>query len=286
MHTFTARTHLVGAVAARQVGIPLLWRICDDTLPDWLLRLFSRVPRHIVSVSRWLTSRYPHIRFDGFVPDGARPPRAITQAEARAALCLAPDDLIIAHVGRLVRWKGQAVLLHALADLYPHISHLRGLFVGGWSADDDVSGPLGGGAPYLKELQALAAGLNLEDRVTFTGFLSEPALGYAAADIVTHTSILPEPFGRVVIEAMLAGRPVVATDAGAIPEIITPGESGVLVPVNHPSALANALTQLIGDPGLRTRLGESAQRRVADEFSLDKMVERMQSAYQSALAKS
>jgi len=138
----------------------------------------------------------------------------------------------------------------------------------------------------LKELQALAAGLNLEDRVTFTGFLSEPALGYAAADIVTHTSILPEPFGRVVIEAMLAGRPVVATDAGAIPEIITPGESGVLVPVNHPSALANALTQLIGDPGLRTRLGESAQRRVADEFSLDKMVERMQSAYQSALAKS
>lgn len=285
IHSFTARAHLIGAVAARLSGVPLLWRLGDDTVPPALLQLFAGFPRHIVGVSRWLNSRYPRLRFDGIVSDGAPPPLPITRAAARAELGLPQDAVFVAHIGRLVRWKGQTVLLRALGQLQAECPTLRGLMVGTWNKEDERPGPLGGGESYYRELQALTTAQGLRDRVVFAGFIRHPGLAYAAADMVVHSSTLPEPFGRVVIEGMMAERPVVAARAGALPEIIVEGESGFLATPDDPTALATALRPLLASAELRARIGRAAQQRAAAEFSLARMVDNMQAAYQATLAK-
>ncbi len=283
MHTFTARTHLIGAVASQFSGIPLLWRICDDTLPAWTLAPFARAPRVIVGVSHWITTQYPRLRFDGLAPDGARPPSTVSRADARAELGLREDELVVSHVGRLVRWKGQDVFIRALARAVRTIPNLRGLVVGGWHAEDERPGPLGGGESYDRELRALAEQLGAT--VTFTGFLREPGRVYAAADIVAHTSTLPEPFGRTVIEAMMAGKPVVAANAGALPEIVIQGETGLLTTPGDSVALANAIITLV-PPDRRAQMGDAARRRAEAEYTLESMTRRMEEFYRRAAEKS
>ncbi|MBI5650212.1 MAG: glycosyltransferase family 4 protein [Chloroflexi bacterium] len=276
LHTFTVRTHLVGAVASKLSGVPLLWRVCDDTLPRWAGSIFGRVPRCIVAVSRYIAAYYPNLHFAGFAPDGARPPLEILRASARAELGLREDDLIVAHVGRLVRWKGQDVFIRALARVAQTIPRARGLIVGAWHAEDDKPGPLGGGKRYADELRALANQLGAP--ITFTGFLNEPGKAYRAADLFAHTSTAPEPFGRTVIEAMIAGVPVVATNAGALPEIVTPS-AGILTPPGDALALADALAHLLADATVRAQMGHAARARAASEYSLEQMARRMESWY-------
>lgn len=283
MHTFTARTHLIGVVASKFSGIPLLWRICDDTLPAPILSAFARVPRCIVAVSRWITTCYPNLRFDGLVPDGVGPPGDISRANVRAELGFKPDELVVAHVGRLVRWKGQAVFLRALAQAVPAVPNLRGLIVGTWQRGDERPGPLGGGESYYRELRALAIELSLNtpsfERLIFGGFFREPSRAYAAADIVAHTSTLPEPFGRTVIEAMMAGRPVIAAHAGALPEIVSHGETGILTPPEDVGALADAIIALSKSEEQRAKMGHAGHERAEAEFSLAAMARRMESFY-------
>jgi glycosyltransferase involved in cell wall biosynthesis len=288
IHTFTARTHLIGAVASRLSGIPLVWRIGDDTLPMWAMTLFGSIPRRIVAVSDWITTQYPRLHFDGLVPDGARPPLAITRADARAELGLPSESLVVAHVGRLVRWKGQAVFIRALAQAASTVPNLHGLIVGTWHAEDDRPGPLGGGESYYRELRALAVelGLNLpnNERLTFTGFVRDPGLAYAAADLFAHTSTLPEPFGRTIIEAMIAGCPVIATRAGGPAEIIVDGHSGLLTTPGDVPALARELIDLLISDERRVQLGQAARQRAEAEYTLAIMTRRMEETYRLTLA--
>lgn len=279
MHSFTVRTHLIGAIASRMSGVPLVWRVCDDTMPRWAATLFGRVPRVIVAVSRYIASYYPNLRFDGFAPDGARAPSTMSRADARVQLGLRNDELVIAHVGRLVRWKGQDVFIRALARVTQTIPNVRGLIVGAAHAEDDKPGLLGGGETYERELRALAD--QLRAPVTFTGFVCEPSIVYAAADIIAHTSIAPEPFGRTVIEAMMHGKPVVASNAGALPEIVTEG-TGLLTPLNDAHALADALIRLLTDDALRAQIGVAARTRAESEYSLAQMARRMEHFYRIA----
>jgi glycosyltransferase involved in cell wall biosynthesis len=283
LHTFTARTHLIGAVASRLSGVPLVWRIGDDTLPAWTLATFRRVPRRlvIVGVSNWIAHRYPQIPFDGLVPDGARLPLNISRKDARAELGLREDELVVAHVGRLVRWKGQDVFIRAMAQVAHTIPNIRGLIVGAWHKEDERPGALGGGASYANELRALADQLGAP--ITFTGFVRDPGVAYAAADIVAHTSKLPEPFGRITIEAMMASRPVVAANAGAQPEIVTPSETGLLTPTGDTDALTRALIELLSSETHRVVMGRNGRARAENNFSLALMTCRMQDAYQRAI---
>jgi glycosyltransferase involved in cell wall biosynthesis len=115
--------------------------------------------------------------------------------------------------------------------------------------------------------------------VTFTGFLHDPGKVYAIADIVAHTSTAPEPFGRVVIEAMIAGRPVVAANAGALPEIVVDSATGILTPPGDDAALAAALVSLLTSETRRAQMGNAARARAETEYSLDKMTRRMEEFY-------
>ena len=287
MHTFTARTHLIGAVASRLSGIPLVWRIGDDTLPPSAMSFFGRVPRRIVGVSEWINAQYPRVAFKGIVPDGTRPAMDISRAVARRELGLAPEDRVAAHVGRLVRWKGQDVFIRAMANAVRAVPDARGIIVGSWHADDTPSGPLFGGERYYNELRALAVELGLntstDDRIMFTGFIRDPGMAYAAADVFAHTSILPEPFGRTIIEAMIAGCPVIASDAGGPSEILSDGASGLLTAPGDVDALSAALISVLQSPERQRALSDAGRARVNAEYTLDRMTRRMEAVYRAAL---
>jgi glycosyltransferase involved in cell wall biosynthesis len=137
---------------------------------------------------------------------------------------------------RLAPWKGQHVLLEALVDL----PDVHALFVG-----DELFGADEG---YGSHLRARAAGLGVDERAHFLGFRRDVPALMRLVDVVAHTSTAPEPFGRVIVEAMLAGTPVVATDAGGASELIEQGRTGVLIPPDDAPALREALDCLQAAP--------------------------------------
>lgn len=160
---------------------------------------------------------------------------------------------------RLAPWKGQHVLLDAAAQL-PDV-HV--LLVGDALFQGDV--------PYKTALHQQVERLNLDERVHFTGFRSDiPAL-MQAVDVVAHTSTEPEPFGRVIVEGLLAGRPVVAAGAGGALEIITDEVTGRLTPPGNADALADTLSDLLESPDRARSLAERGQAMAKTRFSLTEM---------------
>lgn len=162
---------------------------------------------------------------------------------------------VVSIFGRIARWKGQHVLLEAAKQIPEATFQIIGepLFT-----DDDRA--------YAKELQTLAQPMG--DRVKFLGFRTDIPVLMAASDIVVHCSTAPEPFGRVLVEAMLSGKPVIAADAGGPREIVEAGVTGLLTPPGDANTLAHALKSLLADAALREQMGQAGRERAKRRFSL------------------
>ena len=170
---------------------------------------------------------------------------------------------------RLAPWKGQHVLLDALAGL----PDIHALLVG-----EALFGPDRG---YDEALHEQAARLGLADRVHFLGFRRDVPALMRLVDVVAHTSTSPEPFGRVIVEAMLAHRPVVATDAGGAIELIEQDRTGLLVPPSDADALRRALARLYAEPEAATALAEAGAREAAGRFGAARMLREVEALLQS-----
>jgi glycosyltransferase involved in cell wall biosynthesis len=120
--------------------------------------------------------------------------------------------------------------------------------------------------------------------VTFTGYRSDVGAIVNALDVLVHTSITPEPLGRVILEGMALEKPVVATRHGGPLEIIESGRSGFLIPPDDPDALAASIMQLLESPELRISIGRAAKGRVMKEFSVARYVDQVQAVYRSLLS--
>jgi len=166
--------------------------------------------------------------------------QAYAATSVRSEFGWTADERMVGIVGRLDWWKGHEYFLEAMAEVARQIPNLRGLIVG-----EPENTPLN--REYFQKLQSLVKSLGLADRVIFTGFRSDVPRLLSALDVVVHASSLPEPFGRVVIEGMAAGKPVVATAAGGVLEIIEDGINGLLVPCKDSKAIANAVLELLSD---------------------------------------
>jgi glycosyltransferase involved in cell wall biosynthesis len=112
--------------------------------------------------------------------------------------------------------------------------------------------------------------------VRLLGAVDAPWEVLAASDIAAVPTLWPDPLPRAVLEAMAAGRPVVASDTGGIPEMIEDGVHGALTPPGDVDAVAVAVGRLVDDPELRRRLGTAARERVGARFGLDRHVDRME----------
>jgi glycosyltransferase involved in cell wall biosynthesis len=190
--------------------------------------------------------------FDALAPE--------TRREVRAELGVPVDVFVVGCFSRLHPWKGQAVLL----DAVERMPGVHALLVGG--------ALFSGEAPYEAELRARSELPSFAGRVHMLGARDDVPRLLAACDVVVHPSVLAEPFGRVIVEAMLAGRPVVATDAGGVPEVVTDGETGVLVPPGDAQVLGEALDALRADATRSATLAHRGAARARACFSRDAML--------------
>lgn len=166
------------------------------------------------------------------------------------------EGIIIGFAGRLVPQKDIKTLLRAFA-FFREWHQLKARLV------------LVGMGPLEAELKQFGADIGLEDDVVWAGFREDVPAVMHAFDVFVLTS-KHEGFGLVLVEAMAAGKPVVATRAGAIPEVVADGETGYLTDIGDSAAICAAFEKLL-DPALRQRLGEAGRRRTIERFSLDRM---------------
>ncbi len=198
------------------------------------------------------------VRIPNGVPMATRPPAARAEAPR------------IGMVGRLGWKKGYPHALEAVALLRTRYPNLEVEIVGDGTDRAD--------------LEALATRLALGDTVHFLGRREDVPDLLPRWSIYALSSVI-EGMPNALLEAMAAGLAVVSTTAGGCGEVVTNGESGLLVPPADPRALADALDQLLSDPPLRERLGQNARTRVLQEFSLDAMMAAMDRLYVEALAR-
>jgi glycosyltransferase involved in cell wall biosynthesis len=194
----------------------------------------------------------------------------------RRELNLKPDDHVVVCIGRLDTWKGQDHFLTALAELRRQGRPVKGLLVGDYPPRARRNG-------YACKLETMVEQLGLRDHVRMTGFREDIPELLAASDLFVHCSVSPEPFGRVVVEAMAAGTPVIATASGGILDIVRHGETGLLVPCADAAALADSMARLLEDPSTVSRLVETALGWARESFSVLKHVEAVQALYRGLL---
>ncbi|MGQ0773801.1 MAG: glycosyltransferase [Pseudonocardiales bacterium] len=183
------------------------------------------------------------------------------RAQARAMLGLDPADFVVGIVARLSAQKAHHVLFQAIAQLAPTHPRLRLVVVGD--------------GERAAELAAMTDELGIVDRVHFTGLRRDVDLLLPGFDVSCLSSV-HEGAPITVIESMAAGVPVVATDCGAIRDMITDGDEGFLVPVGDAGALADRIARLAADPALRTRHGTRGRSRAERDYRIETTTEAFQ----------
>ena len=194
-----------------------------------------------------------------------------------------PDQTLVGMIGRMDWWKGHEYFLEAMARAAKHIAGLRGIIIG--AAGKDVISNLKINRQYFQKLKSLIKTLNLADSIILTEYRNDVPRLFAALDVLVHASSIPEPFGLAVIEGMAAGKPVVATAAGGVLEIIEDGVNGLLVPCKDSEAMARAILQIISNPDRAKQMGLAARRRVAEKFTVQHQVKAVEKLYDDMLAK-
>lgn len=238
--------------AARLIRIPIVYHLHGYLavgLEGSTKRNFQRVAA-FVSVSQGVTEAAIRAGIDraricgipNFVerlPDAVPPPM--------------PATLAIGIFGRVIPWKGQKEFLLAALRVLPLFRDLR-VFIVGSTSDGDPG--------YLQECREIAASSPFSSRIEFTGLVTDVATYYRRCTIVVHTSIEPEPFGMVLIEAMAEARPIIGSTYGAASEIIEDGVEGYIVDPHDPDVLTARITELLANPALAVRMGLRGHEKV------------------------
>ncbi|WP_413199856.1 glycosyltransferase [Nostoc piscinale] len=163
---------------------------------------------------------------------------------------------VVGHFSRLAPWKGQHILLEALAQCPPQVTALL------------VGDALFGEQDYVQELHKQVAKLGLANRVKFLGFRADIPQLMSACNLVAHTSTAPEPFGRVIVEAMLCGTPVVAAKAGGAIELVEHGVNGFLTTPGDSQELANVINTCVQEIEITTAIADYAKNIASQRFDI------------------
>lgn len=267
----TQKALVVGAIASKLSGRPLVYHLHDIVSPDH----FSAANRCIIVASanqaalviaNSQASRDAlitaggradkvHVVYNGFSPELYHTTDA-THQSIRRELDL-EGKFAVGHFSRLSPWKGQHVLIEALAHCPDNVVAVL------------VGDALFGEDDYVAQLRQQVQRLNLGDRVRFLGFRNDiPAL-MQSCDVVAHTSTAPEPFGRVIVEAMLCQRVAIAAAAGGATELIEHGKTGWLCPPNQPQKLAELILATYNDPKQASTMATMSTIHARSAFNLE-----------------
>lgn len=270
------RGNLDAIVAARMTGIPCIVHCKGFDKHSFIERIFAPDVAAAVCMTVAIEEHCKaqnvaapeyHVIYDGLDLAEFRPTR--DRDDVREELGIDPDAPVVGVVGNIQEWKGQHVLLEAMTEVVKTHPNAVALIVGG---------PHRSGRAYADGLRKYAEDNGLEDNVVFTGAREDVPDVMNAMDVIAHTSVRGEPFGRVIIEGMSVGRPVVATAAGGVPEFVHDGEDGILVQPGDASELASVLLRIFDDDALRDRLSAGALESVK-RFSVENHVEEITGLY-------
>lgn len=290
LHTHTSKAGATGRIAALLSGTPRPVRVHTfhghvlsgyfDPGREWVFRLVERGLAHttdgIVAVSEQV--RDDLLRFHvapadritvvqyGFALDRRVAPAAASRDEKRAAIGAAEHDFVVGWAGRLAEIKRPGDLVRVAAQVPASMLVLAG--------DGDLR----------SEVERLAATHGIADRLRILGYVEDMGAWYGSFDAFLLTSA-NEGAPVVAIEALAAGVPVVATDAGGTKNVVDDDASGYLAPVGDVDRLAERLRQLQSDPELRARLGAEGARRMRRRFSTQRMVDDVDALYERLLAR-
>jgi glycosyltransferase involved in cell wall biosynthesis len=272
VHTHTSKAGFIGRLAAAIARVPAVihqphghlfygyygprrtavFTALERQAARWTDRIITLTDRGATEhVARGIGRADQYVAVPSGVPTAELRATAPARSEARARLGLEPDAFVVVGLGRLIPIKGFDLLVRALPAVVARIPSARVLLVGDGAE--------------RRHLEALAAALGVTERLRLTGELMDVTTPLAAADVLAVPS-RNEGMGRVIVEGMAIGIPVVATAVGGIPDVVTDGECGRLVEPDDVDALAAALIELGRDDALRRKLGEAGERR-AEAFS-------------------
>ncbi len=278
VHTNSLKAGIIGGIAARLARRRLVWhlhdRVASDYMPSRVARvvrtLIRRVPHFLITnsqatldtVAPYERSRcaviYPGVSID-------RIPRSVIPRR-RAAL--------VGLIGRISKTKGQDIFLRAAAIVMGQFPDVRFQIIGGALFNDQ---------PFEEEVRTLVVSLGLEGVVELTGFVGNVEERIVGLDIIVHASPTAEPFGQVAVEGMAAGKPVIATRAGGIPEIVVHEESGLLVAPGSVEELATAMCRLLADPRLASQVAIRGRQRAVEKFSIERTAHEVEAVYERLL---
>lgn len=274
VHAHGLRAAVVGGFAARKAHLPYLFTVHNllphmNRLQATVFLELARKADRIIAVSEAVAQTVQQIGVRAqriaVVPNGvdlSRFDHYTNPAQFRTEHGIDADERIVLAVGRLAPEKGFDVLIEAFSSLRERLSDVRLVIVG-----EGLEGP------RLK-LQAAPLGAS----VLFLGQIGDTAPLFEASDLVVAPS-RQEGQGIVPLEAMAAGKPVVASRVGGLVETIVEGKTGLLVPVDDAPALAVALESLLNDSPQRVSLGAAGRRRVEQEYSLQAQIQKIEANY-------
>jgi glycosyltransferase involved in cell wall biosynthesis len=273
-----------GALAARLLGIPHIWHAREMLVrnspfnfllgPRAALSLISRLSDRIIATTNVVrrcfdqktdTSKivvvYNAVDLSAFdIPQ--------TGNAVRHAFHIPMESLLVGEVASLFPIKGYEDLVAAAAQIRQAIPQAMFIAVGDMPK-----------ARYERKIRDLIDSYDLQKSFILAGFQSDIASIFSALDLVVLPSRY-ETFGRVLVEAMAAGKPVIGTNVGGIPEIIEDGVTGLLVPPQSPDKLAEAVITILQNPSLARQMGEAGRQRVRERFSVEQHVARIQEIYE------
>ena len=282
VHLNSSKAGVVGSIAAAHEGVQkIIYTVHGFAFNEsvaawkkWLYRLAERRSaryKHALifisafdrrtSASLGLSSRQQLVT----IHNGVNVPMALPKSQACEALGLPAEQLIVGSIANFYPTKDLATTVRAVSIISQRQPNLHLALIG-----DGIERPA---------LEAEIKRLGLTDRVTLCGQHPQPGQYLNAFDVYTCSSV-KEGFPFSILEAMAAGLPIVSTNVGGIPEMITSGATGVLVEPKNPPALADAIASLLADKDRANRLGRQAQQVVQEKFSLEKMIKETERVYQ------
>ena len=247
----------------------------------WVYRSFLPVTDHVIAISQagadsfkdrwqWSDDRVTRI-WNGIAASRVAPTQS--PGAVRESLNTSEAAKVVCNVGNLTSRKAQEVLVRAMAEVHPALPEAQC-----W-----IAGSLELEPPTAAMIQAEIATHELEKCVAILGPRRDVPNLIAAADVFVLSS-RQEGFPITILEAMAAGKPVVATDVGGCAEAVAHGETGLIVPPEDPHALAEALTYVLSHPEEARQMGEAGRRRVIANFTIELMIDQHLAVYDKVIA--
>ena len=281
VHVNNGMSNLEPVIAAILLGRKYIVHYHGVERPGFVQRLFRNHVHKYIVISEYVAealSEYGFLRERmAVIPNPYQESHALSKqsSELRAQYGIEQEDKVFAIVGRIVRWKGHVEFLNAAFIILQAVPDAKALIIGDFSD---------GGIAYQNQIQKMIDDSGFGDRVIMTGYVKDVGSMYDIVDVCVHTSIEPEPFGLVIIEAMANGIPVIASDLGAPKEIITDGINGYIVNPDSPQKIADSVIRLFSNDELREKIASSARQHVRQHYNEKDYAHAVENIYAEVLA--